>query len=114
MSFAERVLDLLEEKNISQSKMLSDLGLGKNQLTYWRKQKNVPSALVVEKIAKYLDVSAGYLLGNTDIKKEPITSRDELPKESQEIFDRLIRLNSENLALALEQIDALLKHQEKP
>lgn len=62
--FAERLISLLKEKKITSAKMLSDLGLGKNQITYWKKNGNVPSATTVEKIAKYLNVSTDYLLGN--------------------------------------------------
>lgn len=75
MSFAERVLSLLSEKNIPQSKMLSDLGLGKNQLAYWKKNQNIPNAIVVEKISSYLDVSVDYLLGKTDVKKDTPASK---------------------------------------
>lgn len=43
MSFAEKIIALLNEKNIAQSKMLSDLNLGKNQLAYWKKNCSVCS-----------------------------------------------------------------------
>lgn len=68
--FVERLMSLLKEQKITSSKMLSELGLGKNQITYWKKNGNIPSATTVERIAKYLDVSVDYLLGKTEIKKD--------------------------------------------
>lgn len=71
MKFADRVISVLKEQKITSAKMLSDLGLGKNQLTYWKNNGNIPKWDTLENIAKYLDVSVEYLLGKTDIKKEP-------------------------------------------
>ena len=62
MTFADRVLGLLKDKQITTAKMLSDLELGKNQLTYWKKHGNTPSGDTVNKIANYLGVSINYLL----------------------------------------------------
>lgn len=71
MGFADRVISVLKEKKITSAKMLSDLGLGKNQLTYWKNNGNIPKWDTLENIAKYLNVSTNYLLGQTDIKKDP-------------------------------------------
>lgn len=71
MGFADRVISVLKEKKITSAKMLSDLGLGKNQLTYWKNKGNIPKWDTLENIAKYLNVSTNYLLGKTDIKKDP-------------------------------------------
>lgn len=71
MGFADRIISVLKEKKITSAKMLSDLGLGKNQLTYWKNNGNIPKWDTLENIAKYLNVSTNYLLGQTDIKKDP-------------------------------------------
>ena len=69
--FIERLILLLKEQKITSSKMLSDLGLGKNQITYWKQNGNIPKWETVEKIAEYFGVSVDYLIGKTDIKKDP-------------------------------------------
>lgn len=92
MSFAEKIIALLNEKNIAQSKMLSDLNLGKNQLAYWKKNGNIPKWDTVENIAKYLGVSADYLLGNEQKKS---ASADLADTEGFEVLKQIRELSPE-------------------
>ncbi len=64
--FAQRLETLLKEKGIDKKTLLSDLGLGKNQFSYWKKTESVPNGFTVEKIANYLGTNVDYLLGKTD------------------------------------------------
>ena len=69
------------------------------------------SAVTLAKIANYFDVSVDYLLGNTEIKKEPATTTGD--KLTQEILEKLAALTPENRTIALAQLDFLLDRQEK-
>ena len=64
--FADRLIELLKTKKVSQAQISKDLGFGINQIRYWKKNKNVPNAVLVQKISEYLGVSIDYLLGKTD------------------------------------------------
>lgn len=68
--FIERLLKLINEKNITKSKLLSDLSLNKNSILNWQERGTVPSADVMDSIADYFNVSIDYLLGKTDIKEK--------------------------------------------
>lgn len=65
--FIERMLLCMKEKKITKKQISTDLGLGINQIKYWQDHQNTPAADVVAAIADYLDVSADYLLGRTDL-----------------------------------------------
>lgn len=85
MDFSERVENILNEKKISKAKMLSDLKLGKNQFTYWKKNHTVPNGFSVQAIAEYLNVSVDYLIGRTE-NKNPAAGSNELFTEREKKF----------------------------
>lgn len=62
MNFAERLTDYLKKNKISSMKMCEDLGIGKNQLSYWREHGNLPKWDTLEKISNYLDIPINYLI----------------------------------------------------
>ncbi len=65
--FVERLEKALKEKNVSKKQFLADLGLSINSITHWRNRGNVPAGNTLDRIAEYLGVSVGYLLGKTDV-----------------------------------------------
>ena len=66
--FAQKVLDLMKQKKITKKKLSKEIGIGINQLKYWEDNDTTPNADVVARIAKYLNVSINYLIGNEDLK----------------------------------------------
>ena len=112
LNLYDRIKILCDEQNIKiftmcqatgvRSGIISDLKAGRSKSL---------SAATLTKIADYFDVSVDYLLGNTDIKKEPVTPPGD--KLSQEIMAKLSILTPENRAIALAQLDFLLDRQEK-
>lgn len=66
-----RIKELMVEKKITQAELANALGI--TQATLSRNLSGVhrPKAEVVEGIASFFDVSSDYLLGNTDIRKNP-------------------------------------------
>ena len=65
-TFAERLLELRSERNISQAKLAKELGVSFSVVCYWETDRSEPTAPNIVKIADYFNVSADYLLGRTD------------------------------------------------
>ena len=77
--FISIIDELLKEKGVTVAKMLEECKIGKNQYTYWKKNGNVPSGAILQKLADYFGVSVDYLLGKTEEKeKSPSVSDEDL------------------------------------
>lgn len=63
----QRIKALCEKRNISISKLESELGFGNASIKKWGRTIS-PSISKIVKVATYFDVSADYLLGRTDIE----------------------------------------------
>ena len=83
MDYIERIKNLTKKKNITERKMLDDLGYSKNLIISWRKGSE-PSINKIMKIAKYLEVDFAYLI--TGDKKYNI---DETEKNIIELLKRI-------------------------
>ena len=102
--FYERVLFELSQKNLTKSKMLSDIGLSHNLFNKWKDPNCLPNGATLSKIASYFDVSIDYLLGRTDDPSpKPITIPDIL-KNVPIAFHR-----GEFEGLTQDEIDSLAK-----
>lgn len=68
----ERIISLCKERNITGGKMCTDLHMSKGTLTDLKmgRQKSL-SAEKAQKIATYLNVSVGYLLGEEEKENSP-------------------------------------------
>ena len=64
--FTDRLLELLKERGLKQKDLIEAIGIGKNQILYWKKNGVVPNKVTQKAIADYLNVSVEYLLGQTD------------------------------------------------
>ena len=73
----ERILELCKAKGVSGSRMCLDLGLSKSTLSDIKSgRKKGISTATAQKMAAYLDVSVGYLLGEEQ-KEKPLINGDE-------------------------------------
>lgn len=63
---ADRIKQLLKERKMSASKMLTDCDINKNALYTMQASGYLPRAEALARIADYLDCSVDYLLGRTD------------------------------------------------
>ena len=80
--FADQMLSLMKEKNISRKKISEDIGFGINQIKYWQTHGTTPSADVSSRIADSLGVTVDYLLGKEDARPaEPRQNLDALDAE---------------------------------
>jgi len=58
----DRIVKLLDEKNISANKMATDLQLPNSAFSIWKKGQSKPSSDAIIKIANYLETTTDYLL----------------------------------------------------
>lgn len=65
-AFAERLLELRNERGISQAKLAKDLGVSFSVVCYWETDRSEPTAVNIVKVADYFNVSADYLLGRRE------------------------------------------------
>ncbi|WP_333647966.1 helix-turn-helix domain-containing protein [Lacrimispora sp.] len=74
MTLSDRIQQLINERNISQSELEKKLGFGKGTISKW-KGSTVPSADKLQKIAEYFGVTLDYLMtgrtGSTLLTKCP-------------------------------------------
>lgn len=64
--FGERVKELREFKGISQEELAKLLQVSNGIISYWETGKADPKGSSIIKLAKFFDVTAGYLLGLED------------------------------------------------
>ncbi len=70
MTFHQRIKDLREDSDLSQKELAEILQTTQQYYGQYELGKRIPPITVLVKLCKYYNVSADYLLGFTDIKKE--------------------------------------------
>ena len=63
MICAERIKELRQEKNLSQSVLAQKIGVSQKAIDYWERGINEPKATYIVRVADFFDVSTDYLLG---------------------------------------------------
>jgi transcriptional regulator with XRE-family HTH domain len=84
--FFDQLQQLCKEKGVSMTRLVTDIGMHKSAVTYWRKSGTTPKMEVVEKIADYFDISANYFLNEKTSPAE--TEDDELNNYLEELKNR--------------------------
>lgn len=100
-----RIIELCKEKGVSGSRMCLDLGMSKSTLSDIKSgRKKGFSADTAHKIASYLGVSVGYLLGEEEmgIKKEQPTEYGELSDKLVELIDHVKDLPEDKIQMLLQ------------
>ena len=113
----DRINDLCKAKGVAVSRMCLDLGLSKSIVSGLKTgRKKSLSAGTAQKIASYLDVSVGYLLGLEDNPPQKNTSHmnvaEKLPEilkddELVEMFDAFYILDEKKRKIVLNLIRSL-------
>ena len=103
----DRIMNLCKQKGVSGSRMCLDLGLSKSTLSDIKggRKKGI-STVTAQKMATYLNVSVGYLLGeeNTEIKKSP----SEISEGEQKLLDLFRRVPESQQQMVLQMIEVAL------
>lgn len=115
-----RFKELRIKNNLTQMDIAKYLGITRAAYTNIENGKRETDYKTLDKLARLFNVSIDYLLQFSDEKKE--FNADESAELSEflqdpkckEIFDRLIKLNDQNLEIALAALDGIINHQDDP
>lgn len=94
--FYARLKPILDERGITTSILTRDLEFTSGQFSDWKHGKRNPSTVNIAKIAKYLDVSADYLIGLS-----PIPNAERLPENASRLLDIFLSLGVDGQAIVL-------------
>lgn len=66
MTIADRILERLDQINMSQKEFAEEIGISQSTISEWKSKKTNPSADKILLISKVLDVSPEWLLSATE------------------------------------------------
>lgn len=81
---SSRLIQLRNERHLSQIDLANQLGIGPNQISRYETGQNTPGAEILFDLAVFFDVSADYLLGLTDTRRN-------FGSELSEVESRIVR-----------------------
>ncbi|MDO5391694.1 MAG: helix-turn-helix transcriptional regulator [Eubacteriales bacterium] len=88
MNFTERLLKILEEKQITPYKLCKDIGIASNSINNWKKG-SLPTIDKFTKIILYLEVDPLYLLG---IENNNQYTGKQLSENERELLENFAKL----------------------
>lgn len=106
--FGERLKNILQDNDISQLKLAQELGYTQQAVNRWCNNITEPDNKTIVAIAKYLNISTDYLLGNDN--NRPSENEEEL-RELGTLKQLLIKngyMNSDE-DLTKKELDNLMK-----
>ena len=65
-AFADKLLELRQERGISQAELAKTIGVSYAIVCYWETDRSEPTAINIVKIADYFNVTTDFLLGRVD------------------------------------------------
>lgn len=68
MTIVDRLLSLMDERNLKPAQITRELGISGSSFTDWKKGKGSPSLEVIVKFADYFNVSLDYIVRGEDFK----------------------------------------------
>lgn len=104
-----RITELCKEKGISGSRMCLDLGMSKSTLSDLKSgRKKSFTADTAQKIATYLNVSVGYLLGEEEKENSP--SEIELTEGEKKLIQLLRKFPEDRREFAVSMVLSALEN----
>lgn len=91
-TFAERLRQLRNEKDITLDELAAIFGTTKATLSRYENDLRVPKAEFVKKAAGFFNVSTDYIMGQTDVREQKWWEKDEPPADIE--LEEFIRNNS--------------------
>lgn len=108
----DRIMLLCKQKGISGSRMCLDLGLSKSTLSDIKggRKKGI-STTTAQKMASYLNVSVGYLLGEeeNEDKKEKPTEFDGLSEKRKALIDFALSVPEDKAEMLLRVMKSIVE-----
>lgn len=113
-TIASRLKEYRNSNRLTLADFSEMTGVPAQTLNRYELGQRAPKIDVAVEIAESLSINPLWLQGyDVSIEKEPTFANEGgLRKKERLIYERLSRLNSENLDIALAQLDVLLEHQE--
>lgn len=111
MNLGEKIRQLRIENNMTQSDLASKLHTTKQTIFKYESGliTNLPLNRISE-LAEALNVPAAYLAGwETDLPEDTASITDELDPVTQELFDLVDGMSSEDLLMVIDMIKAIKK-----
>lgn len=103
-SFALRLKELREEKELTQAELGEKLGISRNTIASWESNRRTPELETAKQLADYFNVSIDYLLGRTDIRKfsldieniaamrsKELEGYEELPDDAKKMLQAIVK-----------------------
>ena len=104
--FAERFLPLIEKSGKTDQELEKAMGLPRSIIYDWKNGRNISSfKKYAGNFAEYFNVSADYLLGNTD---NPQSIRADMDSQLSEALQIYTKLPSDKKKLALKLLKSLM------
>ena len=100
--FSERISELMKSSGLSQKELAAKAGVTESAMSYYVKGERMPRSDVLTRIAKALETTTDYLLGNTS--EAALYSTDE---DLQYLQRHLGKLNTEQLKTAEKVLKAV-------
>lgn len=96
--FSDIIVKLLEKNRITAYKLSKDLGISEALISNWKSGRQEPKYDNLQKLSKYFNVSADYLLEIDNTDPENLSYKQPTDKElQQQIKDNMQKLNSQGL-----------------
>ena len=120
MGFGERFKSLREEKGLSQTQIMREIGTSKSTVSAWERGVRKPEFSMLERLCEYFNVSMGYLLGQSNERgsasnNPEVTLRDVIDEDAdliRNISKKVARLSYRSKLIAKATVEALLKQDE--
>lgn len=103
MDTLSRILFILQSNNIEQKELCDFLQISNSVFSDWKSGRNKSYKKRISEIAQFLNVSADYLLGNTDTP----ASAEETDKK-RELLNRIARMDEGQLKQLSDFADYLI------
>ena len=109
----KRISELCKAQGVSGSRMCLDLGMSKSILSDIKSgRKKGVSTDTAQKMAAYLNVSVGYLLGEEDEKKEQPTENDGLSDKRKALIDFAMSVPDDKAEMILRVMKSIVQGDE--
>ena len=94
--FSERLKELRKEKGLTQKELANKVNMGQGGYTHWETGKREPNFDKIKLLARYLDTSVDYLLGEVDDKRSSQAILNSLGETNNRLDEILNRIPNNN------------------
>jgi len=105
MKIGDRIRLIREQRGLTRQQLAEKIGTSVGIIYFYEKNRKIPSAEILKRIAEAFNVSTDYLLGLTD---DPTPNRGELPAFIKERLKKLENIEQKNYPQRLREIAEML------